>query len=146
MRTDLLGVSQVLVDAVRRDWPFVARKLLLRIGTAVPLRPATVLLLASYAGSPNECCRPARRGTRLSHLGAPSPSSVVGMATPGNGHDTNRGNTFAGLTGDYLLAKAYALTAHVSAEICVTVADAVPRAREVSRVAKHQPRGGWTPA
>ncbi len=132
VRTDLLGVSQVLVDAVRRDWPFVARSFVFdESADTVPLRPATVLLLASYTGSAQSSAA-AQLGAalELGHLGALSHLSVVDTATPGNGHDTNWGNTFAVLTGDYLLAKAYAMTADVSAEISVTVADAVARACE----------------
>lgn len=132
LRADLLGVSQVLVDTVRRDWPFVARSFVFdEAADTVPLRPATVLLLASYIGSADPGAA-AQLGAalELGHLGALSHLSVVESKAQASGHDTNWGNTFAVLTGDYLLAKAYAMTADVSAEISVTVADAVARACE----------------
>ncbi|HEX2101552.1 MAG TPA: geranylgeranyl reductase family protein, partial [Candidatus Synoicihabitans sp.] len=49
VRADLLAISEVLIDTVRRDWPFLAR--LSTVGhttPGIPFRPALLMLLAGH--------------------------------------------------------------------------------------------------
>src|ERR1035437_916139 len=55
LHADLLIVGDALIDAVRRDWPFLARLAVTRGDDhGVPFRPALLVLLASYLGAPSK--------------------------------------------------------------------------------------------
>ncbi len=146
VRADLVSVGELLIDAVRRDWPFLARALTVgQSDPGIPFRPALLLLLSSYAGG--DARRPAvflaGAAIELGFLAALAHFSVEDERLPAgaDGRDSagvpaatngsqpaNWGNMSALLVGDFLLAKAHELGAAVGAGASGLIADALARA------------------
>ncbi|WP_367140985.1 MULTISPECIES: geranylgeranyl reductase family protein [Streptomyces] len=114
LRADLLAVSEVLLNAVRADWPFLGRITAMgRSMPAIPLRPALFVLLAGRLIAPGrtpDSAVLAAASVELGYLAALAGLSVVEESRDGNPkHDdrpANWGNMLALMVGDFLLGKA----------------------------------------
>ena len=142
LQTDLMAVGELLIDSVRRDWPFLARALTVGQGSPrIPFRPALLLLLATYAGG--HALAPLDRALtfrlaaaiELGVLSAVAHFSVENdepAAVPegDDGRPANWGNMTALLVGDFLLAKAHILAGTAGAKSSGMIADALGQACE----------------
>ncbi len=136
LRGDLLAVGETLLEAVRDDWPFLARVVAPeQLTPGIPFRPALLLVLAAYLGEPR---RPQLQLTAaameqgylavVAQLGVeedPAPAHVEDGARP-----ANWGNLFALMVGDFLLSSALARCAQVSPGVTEVVAATLARACE----------------
>jgi menaquinone-9 beta-reductase len=134
VREDLLAVGEILIATVRRDWPFVARLAAGGQGDpGIPFRPALLLLLAAYFGDPrDESLQTIGAAVELGFLSALSQLSVGedSAAVQLAPHEPNWANTFAVITGDFLLAKAYHVASAADVRAAVALSEAVARACE----------------
>ncbi len=139
VRDDLLGVGEILVDIMRREWPFLAR---LSAGghgdPGVPFRPALLLLLCaaglgSPAGSPerNRLLRGAVT-VELGYLAALAHLSVEEEDSPDAARDrpANWGNMLGVVCGDFLLARAYELSSTIGRGVSAMIAESLARVCE----------------
>jgi geranylgeranyl reductase family protein len=144
LRADLAAVDEVMVRMTQRDWPFLSR-LAANIDRerAVPARPATLMLLASYTGA--AAARDVAElaaAVELSFLAALSHAGLgdsppVGEPRPGAA-DRAWSDLFALLTGNFQMAKALELTAGLGGEAIERVTTIVSalcegRTRDLSR-------------
>ncbi|WP_431952100.1 geranylgeranyl reductase family protein [Nocardia lijiangensis] len=110
VRTDLLGVGELMTSAVRDEWPFLARLVTTsREDPGVPFRPALLLLLASSFGDTG-----ARGKIELGaaiELGALAALAQLGVENTSTPH-SSWGNRFAVLVSDLLMAKSLHLATH----------------------------------
>ncbi|MCF3104918.1 geranylgeranyl reductase family protein [Streptomyces roseoverticillatus] len=114
LRADLLAVSEVLLNAVRTDWPFLGRVTAMgRSVPAIPLRPALFALLAGrliIPGHTPDTAILAAASVELGYLAALAGLSVVEETRdrdPEHGDSpANWGNMLALMVGDFLLSKA----------------------------------------
>ncbi|MEV0186567.1 geranylgeranyl reductase family protein [Streptomyces sp. NPDC050625] len=109
VRTDLLGVGELMTSAVRDEWPFLARLATSSWGDpGIPFRPALLLLLASHFGDPRTRCRiKLGAAIELSALAALAQLGVENTPTP----HSSWGNRFAILVSDLLMSKSLHLAA-----------------------------------
>jgi menaquinone-9 beta-reductase len=138
VRTDVLGVGEVMTAAVRDEWPFLARLAMSSWGDpGVPFRPTLFVLLASYLGDPGrKCLIDVAAAVELGCLAALAQrgleeAPVVGTAP----HPEQRpsahsswGNKFSILVGDLLLSKALQLAAHGGAVALEPLSSAITTA------------------
>jgi menaquinone-9 beta-reductase len=138
LRADLLAIAELLIAAVRHDWPFLARVFAAdRRDGAIPFRPALLLLLASYLATPR---RPqvliVGAAVELGYLAALAQVSVddePGGPPASDSRDRGQAhwaNLFAMIVGDFLLSAAYELSSQVSGEVSRRIADALARSSE----------------
>ena len=137
VREDLLAVGEVLIDTVRRDWPFLARAAAMgRDDPGLPFRPALLHLLAAAFGDPGAPgLIDAGAAIELGYLAALAHVSVEeeedgGRPTPQAGRRPNWGNSVAVMVGDFLLARAHQLGAARDAQTSLLIASALARASE----------------
>ncbi|GDY68850.1 hypothetical protein SM007_28075 [Streptomyces avermitilis] len=126
VRTDLLGVGELMASAVRDEWPFLARLAMSSWGDpGVPFRPALLLLLASHFGDIG-VRRRIRMGAaiELSALAALAQLGVEDTPT----HHSNWGNRFAILMSDLLMSKALHLATDGGPEALALISRAVTKA------------------
>ncbi|WP_167536314.1 geranylgeranyl reductase family protein [Streptomyces ficellus] len=138
LRADLLAVSEVLLDAVRTDWPFLGRITALGRGVpTVPLRPALFTLLAGRLVAPGS--RPAAAVLAAASVELGCLAALAGLSVTEGTHDAdappaptaaNWGNMLALLVGDFLLAKANELAARTGTEVSRTVTHALATATQ----------------
>jgi geranylgeranyl reductase family protein len=131
VREDLLAVGEILIAAVRRDWPFLLRFTAGGHGNpGVPFRPALLLLLASYYGDPRR--RTLINAAAAIELGYAAAIAHVSVGDESSGPSTraNWGNMLAVMIGDYLLSKACDLTAEIGSACTLTIARALSRVAE----------------
>jgi geranylgeranyl reductase family protein len=131
LRADLSAVGDVLNEAVRRDWPFLAHLWASgRDDPGVPFRPATLLLLAAYLSAPlNPHAIPLAAAVELGYLATLAQVSVMEEAPNekklGGAQPGNWGNMFAVMVGDLLLSKAYDLSAASGSEVSRLIGEAM---------------------
>jgi menaquinone-9 beta-reductase len=134
VREDLLGIGEVLISTVRRDWPFLARLSAARQGDpGIPFRPGLLLLLAAACGGAEAPGRiQVGAAVELGYLAALAQLGVEDdrSATPPDEQTANWGNMFAILLGDFLFSKACQLSAEAGGEVLDAVCEAVARACE----------------
>jgi geranylgeranyl pyrophosphate synthase len=125
VRTDLLGVGELMTSAVRDEWPFLARLATSSWGDpGVPFRPALLLLLAACFGDPGTRCRiKLGAAIELSALAALAQLGVENTPTP----HSSWGNRFAVLVSDLLMAKSLHLAADGGQEALELISRAVTR-------------------
>lgn len=127
---DLLAVAEVLTDTVRAEWPFLARLSTIDDGVAAPaFRPALLLLLAAYLGTPpRSLCTLAASSVELGYLAG---LALSGMSEENRDPAVRQGNwanSFAVLASDFLLSCAHDLASRAGDGVAATVADALGRA------------------
>lgn len=136
IREDLLAVGEVLIDTVRRNWPFLSRLSATGHGDpGIPFRPALLLLLAGdFGGARDKRLISMGAAVELGYLAALAHLSVeeeTGDTTAQNGdRPANWGNLFALMVGDFLLSQAYKFSAEAGAEVSHLIASALARACE----------------
>ena len=136
LRADLFAVGDILIDTVRHDWPFLARLSLSgQDDPGVPFRPALLLTLAASLSSPKKPqTLMAGAAVELGYLAALAQLSVLAEsdnAAPSDGSRSgNWGNMFAVMVGDFLLSKAYELSAQVGAGASQMIAESLATACE----------------
>lgn len=135
VREDLLAVGEILLDTVRRDWPFLARLSASgRADPGIPFRPALLLLLAGYSGGPRQPhLISAAAAVELGYLAVLAHMSVEGSSDGGHGSDkgqANWGNMAAVMLGDFLLSKAHELSLRAGCTASKMIAEALTRACE----------------
>jgi geranylgeranyl reductase family protein len=136
VREDLLAVGEVMIATVRQDWPFLARLSMTGLDDpGVPFRPALLLLLAGYFGDPREPhLIPLGAAVELGYLAALAHLSVEeepeDRAVDERDRPANWGNMCALMLGDFLLSKAYELSARAGAEVSHLIAAALALACE----------------
>lgn len=134
LREQLMGVGDVMMGVVRREWPFLGVSWLGSRGDpGIPFRPALLFLLAAHAGDPNsEHLKTVAAALELGYLAALAQLSVEEEddITCGSSSDVpgNWGNMGAVMLGDFLLTKAYALSAEAGAWVSQLIAQALDRA------------------
>lgn len=114
LRPDLITVSELLADAVRAEWPFLARLYASTArGDMLALRPGVLVLIASRTGRPgNADATRVAAAVELGALAALAQASVDEEHLPqADGSQTNWGNMFAVMVADALLARSLALAA-----------------------------------
>jgi menaquinone-9 beta-reductase len=135
LRADLFAIGEVLSNKVRRDWPFLTRLSAIQPDDpGIPFRPALLLLLAAYLGNPRrEELMLVGAAVELGYLAMLAQTSVVeeldGQIVDGQ-RPANWGNMFALMIGDFLLSKAYEVSAQVGPQISHEIATALARACE----------------
>jgi geranylgeranyl reductase family protein len=135
LRPDLLAISEILIETVRRDWPFLARVASVeQLAPGIPFRPSLLILLSGYTGQPS---RPAlvRLGAAvdLGYLAALAQVSVEEESSTNGKNDSkpaNWGNMFALMVSDFLLSKAFMLSAQVASTASQEIARSLARAVE----------------
>ncbi len=137
VRGDLLAVGEILIEIVRLDWPFLTRVLTAdQTVPGIPLRPALLLLLTGRLARP-------RRSLLVSVAAAVELGYVAALAHASVGDDepsaapdqpstrsANWGHMFAIMVGDFMLSKAYAMSAEVSVGVSREISAALSRACE----------------
>ena len=135
VRADLLAIGEVLIDTVRRDWPFLAQVVTAdQTVPGIPFRPALLLVLAGRLLTPRRSLLvPVGAAVELGYVAALAHSSVgdddsVVAANGRGGRSANWGNMCAVMVGDFLLSKAYEMSAGVatlvSREISTSLSEA----------------------
>ena len=132
VREDLLAVGELLIHALRRDWPFLARLSAAGQGDpGVPFRPALLLLL-SAALKPSHVDREvlhwASCSVELGYLSALAHLSIEEEAWQtqfAEDRPANWGTMLAVMAGDFLLSKAYELSARLGGGVTLALADAM---------------------
>lgn len=136
VRADLLAIGEILLDTVRRDWPFLSRVVTSdELAPEIPLRPALLVLLSGYVGQPQrEYMILVGAAIELGYLAALSHMSVgeddSGISRAKGGRAANWGNMFAVVAGDFLFSNAFELSAQVGAGVTRQIAQALARACE----------------
>lgn len=142
LRPELITVSELLADAMRAEWPFLARLYATTAPrTTLALRPAVLVLIASRTGRPVNA-NPARvaAAMELAALAAFAQTSVGQERSPqADRSQTNWGNMFAVMVADVLLARSLALAAGEGGDLarglaCCLEELCVGRARELRSV------------
>ena len=132
---ELLTVGGLLLDSVRHDWPFLARVHKARDGdSGIPFRPALLLLLASHFGKSRESTlTTVGAAIELGYLAALAHLSVDSnpeQEPNQKERPANWGNMLAVMVGDFLLSKAYEISAQAGAEISNLISQALSKACE----------------
>jgi geranylgeranyl pyrophosphate synthase len=136
LRADLMTIGEVLIDTIRLDWPFLVSVMNAGpIECGIAFRPALFLLLAASFGSPRESLLIlAGAAVELGYLAAQLQHSVMDeqeeSAMSNKNRAANRGNAFAVMVVDFLLSKAYELSAKGGARASYRVAEALGWATE----------------
>lgn len=136
VREDLFRVGEVVMEVVRRDWPFLGRIPAGGRGDpGVPFRPALLLLLASYFGDPRAPHLITVGGAlELGYLSALAHLSVEDEGDRSIQEDgvppANWGNMLAVIAGDFLLTKAYRLCAEAGSPVSLMISEALQRVCE----------------
>ena len=135
LKEELLTVGGILLDTVRHDWPFLARLHHTSEGDpGIPFRPALLLLLASHFGKHRgPAMTTVAAAVELGYLAAfshvsvdePSDSEASDITKP-----ANWGNMLAVMVGDFLLSKAYEISAHAGAEASNLISQSLSKACE----------------
>jgi len=132
VREDLLAVGEVLLGAMRKEWPFLARMSATGTGDpSVPFRPALLLLLAAALGdSRDPRLISAASAIELGYLAALAHLSVDdehrAFEADSNGdRPANWGNMLALLSGDFLLSKGYEFSAGVGVDVSLEIAESL---------------------
>ncbi len=124
---DTLAVGEIITTALRREWPFVAHL----AGAAlddphIPLRPAVLLLIASYFSSEAvDDVQRAAAAMELGNLAALCHLSIEDGDVGRSGRDC--GASLAVLVGDLLLMRAIETSCGLDAAAGHAIADAVAR-------------------
>jgi geranylgeranyl reductase family protein len=131
---ELLAVGGLLLDTVRYDWPFLAQVHKAADGdSGIPFRPALLLLLASHFGKSRESTlTTVGAAIELGYLAALSHLSVESNLEEPNQKErpANWGNMLAVMVGDFLLSKAYEISAQAGAEVSSLISQALSKACE----------------
>jgi geranylgeranyl reductase family protein len=138
IRADLFAVGDVLLDAVRREWPFLARMTGMGRGLpGVPFRPALLTLLAGHLARPGQARDAtiiAAAAVELGYLSALAGLSITEdprRPTPSAGEaPANWGNMLALTAGDFLLGKANELAARAGTEVSRIIGRSLATATE----------------
>jgi geranylgeranyl reductase family protein len=133
VRQRLLAVGEVLLDVVRREWPFLGLTWLGGHGDpGIPFRPALLVLLTASLGDPSAPrISSVAAALELGYLAALAQLSVEEEPRAGPSPDEpelNWGNMAAVILGDFLLTKAYALSAEAGASVSAEIAAALDEA------------------
>jgi len=124
---DLEAITGLLTQAVRQDWPVLARVAQLGERDVAGLfRPALLLLIAFYAGSGREeNAHLVGAAIELGHVAGLAHASVVEDAAAPQNNPTNWGNLIALGMADFLLSKAYQLASMAGPVFAAAITDAV---------------------
>ncbi len=132
VREDLLAVGEILINTVRRDWPFLARFSAAGQGDpGIPFRPALLLLLAAALGNLTDPrITTAASAVELGYIASLAHLSVDDAEPqadpPGNGsRPANWGNMLSLIVGDFFLSKAYELSGQAGATITRVIAESL---------------------
>lgn len=112
LRTDILTISQNLINITREDWTFLSRLFSAsQVTPGIPFRPSLFLLLAGYLFKPNRD-ELIKAGTSI-ELGYAATMCHSSVTEDDNQISTiNWGNMLSILVGDFLLSKSYELIAN----------------------------------
>jgi geranylgeranyl reductase family protein len=135
LRADLMSVGDLLTETVREDWPFLAHPSIINHGgSGTPFRPALLLLLSAYTGTPADAETVlAAAAIELGYLASLAQISVMAESDdPGaeNTRAANWGNLFAVIVADFLLSKAHELSARAGPRVSAVIAEALARSTE----------------
>ncbi|MFG2295710.1 geranylgeranyl reductase family protein [Streptomyces sp. NPDC048603] len=125
VRTDLLGIGELMASAVRDEWPFLARLAMSSWGDpGVPFRPALLLLLASHFGDGGARSR-IKMGAAI-ELSALAALAQLGVEDTPTLH-SSWGNRFAILVSDLLMSKSLHLATDGGPEALALISHAVTK-------------------
>jgi len=133
LKADLQAVTALVTEAVRSEWPVVARLAMGREQElGILLRPALLLLLCFYAGSGRED-RAVLAGAAVEFgcLAALAHASVCDdgptESNAASGSRVDWGNLFALAIGDFLLSRAYEAGAKAGTSFSTALSEALAR-------------------
>ncbi|MDJ0765585.1 MAG: geranylgeranyl reductase family protein [Myxococcota bacterium] len=119
----LIRVADLLNRTVRKDWPFLARLGVGRIGPgSTPFRPSLLTILSAQFGDPN--------APGVPEVGAAVELGALSMFAHASISDqiTADGNAFTLLVAEFLLAKGYELASRTGTGATAQLAEAISRA------------------
>lgn len=126
LRTDILTVSENLINITREDWAFLSRLFsAAQITPGIPFRPSLFLFLSGYLFNPNRDTL-VRLGTsiELGFAATMCHNSVIEEKT-NNAATINWGNMLAILVGDFLLSKSYEIIADLESDVAGIISEAI---------------------
>jgi geranylgeranyl reductase family protein len=127
LRTDILTISENLINITREDWPFLSRLFsAAQITPGIPFRPSLFLLLAGYLFSPDRNVL-VRLGTsiELGYAATMCHSSVIEDNSDNPVSNLNWGNMLSILVGDFLLSKSYEIIANLEGDNARIISEAM---------------------
>jgi menaquinone-9 beta-reductase len=140
LAADMLATNEALADTVRHDWPFLVRVAAADLKRGgIPFRPALLLCLTAYLGSAERSAlHLAGAAIEQGYLAAIAQLSVEEGSASGNPNPVvvekdrraNWGNMFALMVGDFLMSKAFELSAQIGVGVSRDIAAALARASE----------------
>jgi geranylgeranyl pyrophosphate synthase len=148
LRADLAAASDVLAGAVRTDWPFLARLTAVdQHDSGVPFRPALLLLLSTLCGGTSQPHAPAlAAAVELGYLSTLAQFSVLDDSSTAGETAANWGNRFAVIVADFLLTRAYEISARSGVGVTQLIASSLATACESrAREMRHAQGARLTP-
>jgi menaquinone-9 beta-reductase len=121
LRADLVAASDILGDAVRGDWPNLTRLAAIdRSNRSVPFRPGLLLLLSAMCGGAPHPHAPAlAAAVELGYLSTLAQLSILDESPLAGNADrsANWANRFAVVVADFLMMRAYEISARSGAGV-----------------------------
>lgn len=127
LRTDLLTISENIINITREDWPFLSRLFsATQVTPGIPFRPSLFLLLSGYTSQSNRDTL-IKLGTAL-ELGFAASichDSVMEDCDNNSSGSVNWGNMISILIGDYLLSKSFEIIALLDINYTIIISNAI---------------------
>lgn len=132
LRTDLLTISDNIINITRRDWPFLSRLFSAsQVTPGIPFRPSLFLLLAGYeADSDREALVKLGTSLELGFAATICHDSVIEEERKKVRDTVNWGNMISILVGDFLLSKSFENIASMKAKYTHLISDALGKSNE----------------
>lgn len=127
LRTDILTISENLINITREDWAFLSRLFsAAQVTPGIPFRPSLFLFLSGYLFNPNRDVL-IRLGTsiEIGFTATMCHNSVIEENSNNPASTLNWGNMLAILVGDFLLSKSYEIIASLEGNIAGIISEAM---------------------
>jgi len=121
LKTDLILITENLINITRQDWPFLSRLFTASQATpGIPLNPTLFLLLTGNMFTPDRN-KLIQLGTamELGYAAVLCHNSIGEDQKNGTSTPVNWGNMLSILLGDFLLSKCYEMTSHLDGNAVV---------------------------
>lgn len=132
LKTDILSISQNIINITREDWPFLSRLFSAKqITPGLPFRPSLFLLLSGYSSKPDRDTL-IKLGTaiELGFVASICHDSVMEDETNNGTSSVNWGNMISILIGDFLLSKSFEIIASLDSNYTKIVSEALSNANK----------------
>ncbi|HLG41374.1 MAG TPA: geranylgeranyl reductase family protein [Chitinophagaceae bacterium] len=131
-RTDMLAISENLINITREDWPFLSRLFsATQITPGIPFRPSLFLLLSGYTSQPDRDTL-IKLGTaiELGFAASLCHNSVMEERSDNLGSTLNWGNMISILVGDFLLSKSFETISVIDAKFTKIISEAIAHSNQ----------------